>query len=167
MLELHRVMLPITKSIQGGGVCSTKGNGVTKSPCCHPISNVLLRFWYAPQGLHQSKTISWVTKSHSCHNCYTIRSQCQMHTKGRCESHSLTTSTWSWSPWCSIHYGFSPCRRRFPHPPHQHVVAPHHDWRVAASKATMPSLEGHEDLKRSESLKYKGNTALSLKALRL
>ena len=38
---------------------------------------------------------------------------------------------------------------------------------VITSKATTPSPEGHKNLKRSESLIYKGNTAKSLKVLKL
>lgn len=46
-------------------------------------------------------------------------------------------------------------------------VAPYQEWRVATSKATMPSPEGHEDLKRSWAPTYKGNTAWSMKSPKL
>lgn len=128
---------------------STRGNGAEWQSLPMPLNHYYgVRLPH--KGRHQPKTVLWVTKSHSCHQCEHIRSWCQMQTKGRSESHNLTTSTRSWSPWWRIHYGVSPCKRGSTCPP-------------LVSKATTLSSKGHKDIKHSGSPRFNGNMAQSFK----
>ena len=105
----------------------------------------------------------WITKSHNCHHRHPIWSWCQIQTKGRYESHSLTTSPNRGHLDVVSTTKFLHTREGSPRPPpHRHVTTPHQEWMT-----TTPSSEGHKDLEHSRSPRYKGNTTLSLKALKL
>jgi hypothetical protein len=94
------------------------------------------------KGLYQPKASAWVTQSHHYYPALPI-----------------TYDVVSTTKFLHVRGGVSSS------PAHWSETNPHQERRVAASKATMPLLEGHKDLKRSTSLRYKGNTTQSLKAL--
>ena len=136
-----------------------------KISLCHPMVTIVLDYHTRPS----PTKVLWVIKSQSCHYCHPIWSWCVKYRAKAGVSHivsldpfsrghlDVVSTTWflhlrerCFLVLCTL----TRCRS-----------TPRME-RVDDSKATSPSLEGHEDL-HSELSRYKGIKTQSLKALKL